>query len=77
MTFNGPMPGPLMVVREGDYVEVTLINPDTNSMPHNIDFHSATGALEGAGLTLVNPGEQVVLRSKSPSGDFRPDCKVF
>src|SRR3954466_6984097 len=27
MTFNGSMPGPLMVVHEGDYVEVTLINP--------------------------------------------------
>ena len=47
MTFNGSMPGPLMVVHEGDYVEVTLVNPATNSMPHNIDFHSATGALGG------------------------------
>ena len=45
MTFNGSMPGPMMVVHEGDYVEVTLVNPDTNTMPHNIDFHSATGAL--------------------------------
>ena len=30
MTFNGSMPGPLMVVHEGDYVEVTLVNPATN-----------------------------------------------
>jgi nitrite reductase (NO-forming) len=30
MTFNGSMPGPLMVVHEGDYVEVTLVNPETN-----------------------------------------------
>ena len=44
MTFNGSMPGPLMVVHEGDYVEVTLVNPATNSMPHNIDFHSAKAA---------------------------------
>ena len=50
MTFNGSMPGPLMVVHEGDYVEVKLVNPATNSMPHNIDFHSATGALGGAEL---------------------------
>ena len=28
MTFNGSMPGPLMVVHEGDYVELTLVNPD-------------------------------------------------
>src|SRR5215510_11157942 len=65
MTFNGSIPGPLMVVHEGDYVEVTLINPVTSTMPHNIDFHSSTGALGGGGLTLVNPGEQVVLRWKA------------
>ncbi|MDU6731069.1 MAG: multicopper oxidase domain-containing protein, partial [Bradyrhizobium sp.] len=35
MTFNGSMPGPLMVVHEGDYVELTLVNPATNTMPHN------------------------------------------
>jgi hypothetical protein len=45
MTFNGSMPGPLMVVHQGDYVELTLVNPETNTMPHNIDFHSATGPL--------------------------------
>ena len=27
MTFNGSIPAPLMVVHEGDYVEVTLVNP--------------------------------------------------
>jgi nitrite reductase (NO-forming) len=75
MTFNGSMPGPLMVVHEGDYVEVTLINPDTNSMPHNIDFHAATGALGGGALTLVNPGEQVVLRWKATrTGTFVYHC---
>src|SRR5258705_6149903 len=75
MTFNGSMPGPLMVVHEGDYVELTLVNPDTNSMPHNIDFHSATGALGGAELTLINPGEQVVLRWKATrTGTFVYHC---
>ena len=33
-------------------------------MSHNVDFHAATGALGGAGLTLVAPGEDVVLRFK-------------
>lgn len=75
MTFNGSMPGPLMVVHEGDYVELTLINPENSSMPHNIDFHSATGALGGGGLTLVNPGEQVVLRWKATrTGTFVYHC---
>ncbi|MBR0902567.1 copper-containing nitrite reductase [Bradyrhizobium liaoningense] len=75
MTFNGSMPGPMMVVHEGDYVEVTLVNPSTNTMPHNIDFHSATGALGGGELTLVNPGEQVVLRWKATrTGVFVYHC---
>lgn len=65
MTYNGSMPGPMMVVHEGDYVELTLVNPETNTMPHNIDLHSATGALGGGALTHVNPGEQTVLRWKA------------
>src|SRR5499426_723178 len=73
MTFNGSIPGPLMVVHEGDYVEVTLVNPATSTMPHNIDFHASTGALGGGGLTLINPGEQVVLRWKAT----RPGAFVY
>lgn len=73
MTFNGSVPGPLMVVHEGDYVELTLKNPDTNMMQHNIDFHAATGALGGGGLTLINPGEQVKLRFKAT----RPGTFVY
>jgi nitrite reductase, copper-containing len=65
MTFNGTMPGPTMVVHQNDYVELTLVNPSTNAMPHNIDFHGSTGALGGGALTKVNPGEEVVLRFKA------------
>ena len=44
-------------------------------MPHNIDFHAATGALGGGELTLVNPGEQVVLRFKATrTGTFVYHC---
>ena len=64
-TFNGTVPGPLMVVHEGDYVELTLINAPENELMHNIDFHSSTGALGGGALTQVNPGEKVVLRWKA------------
>jgi nitrite reductase (NO-forming) len=75
MTFNGSMPGPTMVVHEGDYVQLTLVNPETNTMPHNIDFHAATGALGGAQLTLVNPGEQATLRFKATrAGVFVYHC---
>lgn len=73
MTFNGTAPGPLMVVHEGDYVELTLYNPQENLMQHNIDFHAATGALGGGSLTLINPGEKVVLRFKAT----RPGTFVY
>ena len=75
LTFNGTVPGPLIVVHEGDYVEVTLVNPKTSTMAHNADFHAATGALGGAGLDLVQPGEEVVLRWKAAkTGVFVYHC---
>lgn len=75
MTFNGSMPGPTMVVHEGDYLQLTLINPATNTQQHNIDFHASTGALGGGELTHVNPGEQVTLRFKATrSGTFVYHC---
>ncbi|WP_442969615.1 copper-containing nitrite reductase [Pseudomonas sp. USHLN015] len=75
MTFNGSVPGPLMVVHQDDYVELTLVNPATNGMAHNIDFHAATGALGGGALTIVSPGEQVKLRFKATrAGVFVYHC---
>jgi len=65
LTFNGSVPGPMIVVHEGDYVELTLKNLATNMMEHNIDFHAATGGLGGGALTKVLPGEQTVLRWKA------------
>jgi len=44
-------------------------------MEHNIDFHASTGALGGAGLTHVLPGEQCVLRWRAvKSGVFVYHC---
>ena len=73
MTYNGSIPGPLMVVHEGDYVELTLFNPPENYLQHNIDFHAATGALGGGALTLINPGEKTTLRFKAT----RPGVFVY
>ena len=65
LTYDGSVPGPMIVVHQDDQVELTLVNPATNTLSHNIDFHAATGALGGGGLTHVNPGQQVVLRFKA------------
>ena len=75
MTFNGTNPGPMMVVHQGDYLELTLKNPKTNTFTHNIDFHASTGALGGGGLTHVAPGQQTVLRYKADrAGVFVYHC---
>ena len=73
--YNGSVPGPMIVVHEGDYVEIKLQNLARNVLEHNIDFHAATGALGGGALTKIMPGEQVVLRWKAiKSGVFVYHC---
>ncbi len=64
-TFDGSVPGPIVVVHEGDYVELTLVNPSSSELLHNIDFHAAVGALGGGSLTHVGPGQEVVLRFRA------------
>ncbi len=75
LTYNGSIPAPAMVVHEGDYVELTLKNPSTNLMEHNIDLHAVTGKLGGAALTTVTPGNQATIRFKAiKSGTFLYHC---
>lgn len=75
MTFNGSVPAPIIVVHQNDYVELTLVNPASNTFLHNIDFHAATGGLGGGALTQVSPGQQTVLRFKATkAGVFVYHC---
>jgi nitrite reductase (NO-forming) len=55
-TFNGTVPGPMIRVHEGDEVEVHLSNSPNSTMPHNIDFHAATGPGGGAEASMTAPG---------------------
>lgn len=63
-TFNGSVPGPMIVAHVDDYIELTLVNPSTSMLPHNIDFHASTGAMGGGDLSQVGPGEEAVIRFK-------------
>ncbi len=75
LTFNGSVPGPMIVVHQDDYVELTLVNPESNVMEHNIDLHASTGALGGGGLTHVSPGEEVIFRFRATKpGTFVYHC---
>lgn len=56
-TFDGKVPGPMIRVRVGDTVDVTLKNDAGSMNMHNIDLHAVTGPGGGGGATMVNPGE--------------------
>ena len=56
-TFDGKVPGPFIRVRQGDTVEVTLVNPKDSTMVHSLDFHAALGPGGGAAISQVPPGQ--------------------
>lgn len=56
-TFNGKVPGPMIRVRQGDMVEVTLRNDARSRMVHSVDFHAALGPGGGAAFSQVIPGQ--------------------
>lgn len=62
-TFNGTVPGPVLRVRQGQTVHVTLINDGT--MPHSIDFHAAQ--------TPWSVNYQPIAPGKSFSFDWKAD----
>ncbi len=57
-TFNGKVPGPMVRVRQGDTVEVTLRNVADSHMAHSVDFHAALGPGGGAAFTQAIPGQE-------------------
>lgn len=64
-TYNKQVPGPMLRIREGNIVEVSLTNHPSSLHPHNIDLHAVTGPGGGAVLTNVMPGETKTFRFKA------------
>ena len=56
-TFAGKVPGPMIRVRQGDTVEVTLRNDAGSHMVHSVDFHAALGRGGGAAFSQAIPGQ--------------------
>lgn len=74
-TFNGTVPGPLIRVRQGDDVIVTLVNEASNLEPHSIDLHAVIGPGGGDAVTEVEPGKSAQLRFRATtSGTFLYHC---
>lgn len=66
-TYNKQVPGPMLRIREGDTVELTLTNNPSSLHDHNIDLHAVTGPGGGAEFTHVAPGETKTFRWKALS----------
>ncbi|MEK7509123.1 MAG: copper-containing nitrite reductase [Patescibacteria group bacterium] len=64
-TFDGTVPGPMLRVREGDTVELTLTNDPSSLHMHSIDLHAVTGPGGGATVTDIMPGEAKTMRFKA------------
>ena len=57
-------PGPAVRARVGDVLRFTIVNPDGNKNPHNVDFHAVTGQGGGAEATTVAPGETRTIEAR-------------
>lgn len=64
-TFDKQVPGPMLRIREGDTVEMTITNDPSSLHDHNIDLHAVTGPGGGATITHVSPGETKAFRWKA------------
>ena len=76
-TFNGDVPGQMIRVREGDTVEVEFSNHPSSTVPHNVDFHAATGPGGGAEATFTAPGHTSTFSFKAQqAGLYIYHCAV-
>src|SRR5690606_38982522 len=72
-TFGAKVPGPMLRVRQGDTVELTLANPTSSKAIHSIDLHAVTGGHGGGADTQVAPGQSKTIRFKA----LRPGLYVY
>ena len=70
--FSGGAPGPMIHVRQGQTVKITLTNG--GAIPHSVDFHAARIAPNVA-FRDVDPGKSITYRFKATdSGVFMYHC---
>ena len=71
-TFGGTVPGPVLRVRQGDKVRITLVNE--SPMGHSIDLHSARIPMNEAFRT-IGPGEELTFEFEArDAGAFMVHC---
>lgn len=77
MTWNGQVPGPMIRVRQGDTINLSLKNLPENTTIHNVDFHAVYGTGGSAVATTTPPGGEshVTFKATYP-GAFIYHCAV-
>ncbi len=77
MTFNGQVPGPMIRVRRGDTVSLTLHNSARSTTWHSVDLHAVYGPGGGADPLTVLPGQSknITFKAMYPGG-FTYHCAV-
>lgn len=75
LTFNEQVPAPMIRVRQGDTIDLTITNPQKSMHPHSVDFHAVYGTGGGSEATMVAPGEtkHLLFRTMYP-GAFIYHC---
>ncbi len=64
-TFDKKVPGPMLRVRTGDSVQLTLANAANSTAVHSIDLHAVTGGHGGGAHTQVAPGKEETITFKA------------
>ncbi len=64
-TFGKKVPGPMLRVKKGDTIELTLSNARSSKAIHSIDLHAVTGGHGGGEHTQVAPGQSKTFRFKA------------
>jgi nitrite reductase (NO-forming) len=74
-TYNGTVPGPMIRVRQGDTVELTLKNSPESPVSHSIDSHAVLGPGGGGMVTQTPPGATSIFRFQATHpGTFIYHC---
>ncbi len=77
MTWNGQVPGPMIRVRQGDTVSLTIKSSKSNNRPHNLDMHAIYATGGGSTATFVLPGQSKTEKFKCMyPGAFIYHCAV-
>jgi len=72
-TFNGTVPGPVLRVKQGDIINMTLKNHDP-IMPHSIDLHAVHASPSSKFIDLMPDEEGTFTYPASSPGVFMYHC---